>query len=229
MQDANFAAIDEHLRKVLNITLKNHLQFRRKRGVSSYAIIAPIIILYRYAEALPHRLTIHDVSVRGHRSHMLGTELDFTYSQRGHNGMRQAEIVSDLLRMRESMEQQVTAFRIGYYFDRFENMEAKTLKAFRDRYGDKRLKSNHLGIRYPWISTDYRGAPAPSTYGHMAFWGQGSRTFGKDRHWARRILSWDLGLLQTGRAAQIAQRALKDFRKLDRNPPSHIMLGAEVL
>jgi hypothetical protein len=229
MQIANFAAVDEHLRKVLNVTLTNQLQFQRERGVSSYATIAPILVLYRYAEALPQNIIIHDVSVGGHESHLLGTELDFTYSERGHNAIRQAEVVSDLLRIRETMGPQVTAFRIGFYFDRFDNLEADTLDAFRDRYGSTRLVSNHLGIRYPWTSDDYRGAPAPRDYGYMAFWGRGSRTFGQGRRWEQRILSWNLGLLHTGHAALIAQRVLNDFRSLDRNPPSHIMLGAEVL
>lgn len=229
MQNSNFDAVDEHLRRVLNVTLTDHLEFRRPRGVSSYATIAPIIVLYRYAEELLQNIIIHDVSVGGHKSHLLGTELDFTYSERGHNAIRQAEVVSDLLRIREIMRPHVTAFRIGFYFDRFDNLEADTLDAFNDLYGNTRLVSNHIGIRYPWTNDDYRGAEPSSNYGHMSFWGRGSRTFGQGGRWERRILSWNMSLLpERGRISLITERLLNDFKKLDRNPPSHIMLGAEV-
>jgi hypothetical protein len=229
MQIANFAAVDEHLRRVLNITLTQHLEFRRPKGVNNYAIIAPLLVLYRYAEALPQNIVIHDASVGGHQSHLLGTELDFTYSENGHNAMRQAEVVSDLLNVREILAPQVTAFRIGFYFDRFDNLAANTLEAFRDLYGSSRLLSNHLGIRYPWTSDDYEGAQPSKKYGYMAFWGRGTDGFGQGDRWARRILSWNLGLLPAGRAQLIAQRVVNDFQILDRNPPSHIMLGAPVL
>jgi hypothetical protein len=229
MQTANLAAIEVHLSQVLNMTLTNRLEFRRPKGANSYAIIAPLLVLYRYAEALPQKIVVHDVSVGGHKSHMTGTELDFTYAENGHNAMRQAEVVSDLLRIKQTLGPQVTAYRIGFYFDRFENLEADTLEAFRNLYGNLHLVSNHLGIRYPWTSEDYKGGPIPRDYGLMSFWGRGSKTFGQGDRWARRILSWNLGLLATGRAELIARQVLNDISILDRNPPSHIILGAPVL
>lgn len=225
---ANFDAVDVHLRKVLNITLTDRLEFWQPKGVNNYAIIAPLILLYRYAEALPKKIIIHDASVGGHKSHTALTELDFTYAKDGFNAMRQADVISDLLNIRKIMKPQLTAYRLGFYFDNFTNHQADTLDRFRELYGSKKLSSNHLGIRYPWTSSDYEGNTPSKKYGYFAFWGQGLEGFGEGERWAKRILSWNLGLLPAGRAQLIAQRVMDDFKMLDRNPPSYIMLGAEV-
>lgn len=231
MLQANFESVDEHLQTVLHIELTSRLRLRRPGTIRTYATIGALVVLYRYAEALHQTLVVHDVaSMHGHVSHQLGTELDFTHSERGHSARRQAEVVSDLLRIRSAVRPSLTAFRIGFYFARFDDqdaLDATTFEEFLNLYGTNRLLSNHLGIRYPWTSDDYRGEPAPRNYGAMSFWGRGSRTFGQGRRWERRILSWDIGLLN-GDHALVAQRVLDDFATLDRNPPSHVMLGAAV-
>lgn len=218
-----------HLEIVLGIDLQHQLDFRHPKQLRRYALLGALIVAYRYAEALGKRLTVFDMSTGGHKSHLVGTELDFDYGPDPHDAVNQANVISDLLRVRALMESETDAFRLGIYFDKFDNPDAltgaKTFDDYKSKYGKKQNTSMHLGVRYKFESQDYKGGPTSSDYGPFAFWGVGSKGFGRSGLWATRIRSWDIGFIKD-RADLVALAALRDLAVLDKNPPTMIVLGA---
>ena len=77
MMKANYEEVRWHLGYVLGIHLDQHLRIRRPGTLKHYSVIAALIVAYRYAEALGQKLVIHDMTTGGHKSHQVGTELDF--------------------------------------------------------------------------------------------------------------------------------------------------------
>lgn len=226
MMKTTYAAASVHLDTVLGIDLERHLEIRRPSTLKYYAVLGALLVIYRYAEALGQRLIIHDMTDGGtHVSHALGTEIDFDHALTPRNAVQQINMASDLLAIREVLRPYLTAFRIGVYFDRFDNVDAKTFEEFKEKYGKSRPISMHHGLRYPWRSADYRGAPKPMKYDAFSIWGKGTRHYGKKELWAGRIRSWNIGYLRT-RASLVANTLLADFLALDRNPPTTIILGA---
>jgi hypothetical protein len=217
-----------HLEIVLRIDLQRHLDFRHPGQLEYYALLGALIVAYRYAEALGQHVVIFDMNTGGHKSHLVGTELDFDYQPEPHDPVNQVNVISDLLRVREAMRPEMNAFRLGFYFDRFDDTEALEVRTFADfqrTYGSGRHSSMHLGVRYKFQSQDYHGAKTSSLYGEFAFWGQGSEGFGKSGLWARRIRSWDIGFIRE-RADLVAAAALEDLAALDQSPPTMVVLGA---
>jgi len=214
-----------HLQIVLGIDLENHLEFRNKNQLKFYALLGTLVVIYRYAEALGQHMRIFDMSTGGHKSHLVGTELDFDYAPDAHDPVNQINVASDMLRVREAVESEMDAFRIGIYFDHFENTDVRTFEEYRATYGRNRNKSMHLGVRYKFQSADYQGERPPAGYGLFSFWGKGSRTYGNHALWARRILSWNIGFIRE-RAVLVGATVLKDLAALDQSPPTMVVLGA---
>src|SRR5262245_60955281 len=135
-----------HLGIVVGIDLEGHLDFRHPKQLKFYSQLGALLVVYRYADALGQRMTIFDIFARGtHESHIYGTDLDFDYGPDPHDPVNQANVISDLLRVKDAMVSQMTAFRLGFYFDKFENTEVKTFDAFKATYGNNTNKSMHLG------------------------------------------------------------------------------------
>ena len=217
MMKANYEEVRWHLGYVLGIHLDQHLRIRRPGTLKHYSVIAALIVAYRYAEALGQKLVIHDMTTGGHKSHQVGTELDFDLDANPHKAVPQINMTSDLLCIREMLKPHLNAFRIGVYFDHLDNTDAKTYEEFKAMYGKVKY-SMHLGVRYRWNSEEYKGGPTSSNYDKFSLWGKGSRHYGKKNLWAQRIRSWNIGLID-GQSNKVAQTILRDFITLDRYPP----------
>lgn len=227
MLKTKYDAANAHLDIVLGINLEKHLEIWNKKSLKHYAVLGALLVVYRYAEALGQKLIIHDMTSDGHESHLLGTELDFDLVSDRRNPVQQINMASDLIRIRDILRPYFNAFRIGIYFDHFNNTEAKTYEDFKEMYGKKSTGvSMHLGVRYQWQSQDYKGALPPANYDEFSLWGKGKGHYNRKGLWAKRILSWDIGFIK-GRSIQVAHTLLNDFILLDRNPPTMIMLGVE--
>lgn len=221
MLKANYDAVNAHLNFVLGIDLEKHLELRRKRTLKHYSVTAALLVAYRYAETMGQRLVVHDMTTGGHKSHQVGTELDFDLASDRYDAVKQINIASDLLCIREVLKPRLNAFRIGIYFDHLDNTDAKTYQDFKAMYGKKRLRNSmHLGVRYQWHCKEYKGGPTSSNYDEFSLWGKGSRHYGKKGLWSKRILSWNIGHLRSGADFSIARTLLKDFQTLDRYPPT---------
>src|SRR5262249_52231329 len=111
MLETTYEAARAHLQIVLGIDLEHHLEFSQPKQLRRYALLGCLIVAYRYAEALGQRIIIFDMNTGGHKSHLVGTELDFDYAPDPHDPVNQVNVISDLLRVRELMESEVDAFR----------------------------------------------------------------------------------------------------------------------
>lgn len=220
MLKTDFATANTHLNELLGIDLEKHVKFSNAQTLRDFSVVGTLVVVYRYAEAVGKKLVVHDMTVGGHESHLLGTELDFDVVGKRKNPMTHLQVVGDLLRMRAVLRPELEAFRIGMYFDYLSDTEADTLAEFEAKYGGgKTASSMHLGVRYKWTSDEYRGKPLPADAIAFGMWGKGSRTFGKSDLWTNRIRSWGVGFLK-GRAEDLARRTIAtDFRALDANPP----------
>ena len=169
---------------------------------------------------LAKKLVVRDMTVGGHKSHLMGTELDFDLYSPSNDPVLQVNIAGDLLRISDSLRADLEAFRIGIYFDYFFNTEAVSFKQYKELYGDgKTAASMHLGVRYRWSSPEYQGGPMPPDAGKFLMWGIGRKSFNNSDLWKRRIRSWDVGFLK-GKVNDLANRTIvRDFRALDYNPP----------
>lgn len=221
MTTTNFAAASAHLHELLGIDLKKHLRFTRESTLKSFSVLGSLVVVYRYAEAIGKRLVVHDMTAGGHKSHLVGTELDFDLSSNRKDPIVQLNFAADLLRIRDALRPDLDAYRVGIYFDHFSNTDAETLAQFKDQYGGGRTAvSMHLGVRYRWSSPEYQGNPLPADAGTFVLWGKGSRTYGHSDLWIRRIRSWNVGYLK-GQCDPLARQTIAtDFRALDYNPPT---------
>jgi hypothetical protein len=201
--------------------LKKHLAFTREETLRDFSVVGSLVVVYRYAEALGRKLLVRDMTVGGHKSHLMGTELDFDMNKVRRDPMTQLHMTADLLRVRGVLRPDLEAFRIGFYFDSYEHADADTLAEFKAKYaGGKTDVSMHLGVRYKWVSTDYRGGPMKDNATAFGMWGRFDKAFGKSDTWTSRIRSWAVGFLKAD-AEGLARRTIAtDFRALDYNPPS---------
>jgi hypothetical protein len=220
MFKTDFATASTHLHELLGIDLTKRLLFSNAGTLRDFSVVGSLVVVYRYAEALGKKLVVHDMTVGGHESHLLGTELDFDVVGKRKDPMTHLRVVGDLLRLRAVLRPDLEAFRVGLYFDVLSNTEADTLAKFEEKYGGgKTASSMHLGVRYKWASDEYRGKPLPGDAIAFGMWGRGKRTFGYSDLWVNRIRSWDVGFLK-GQAEGLARRTIAtDFRALDANPP----------
>jgi hypothetical protein len=223
-----FDKANKHLNDYLDMDLTKHLAFTNPGTLRDFAVVGPLVVVYRYAEELGKRLQVRHMTVGGHQSHHVATELDFDLASKRKDPIVQLNIASDLLRIRESLRRDLNAFRIGFYFDYFWNLAADSLEKFKVTYGGKKNLSMHLGLRYKWSTeaakTAYQGGPVSSAYGSFAFWGKGSKGFSRSHFWARRIRSWDVGFLK-GRSEVLATRTISaDFKALEKNLPMDMHL-----
>ena len=225
MQEGNFDQVNEHFGAVLGIDLEKHIHFKRKSTLKHYSLTGALLVLYRYAEELGQKIVVHDMTTGGHKSHQLGTELDFDFDAKRKNADKQVNIVSDLLRIRDVLRSDLNAFRIGFYFDHLNNTSAKTYSDFKDMY-KKVDYSMHLGVRFNWTSPEYKGNKASSNYDKFSLWGKGSRHYGKKNLWIKRIRSWNIGHIKARADSVAANKILPDFQALDMTTPAMTVLGA---
>ena len=219
MKPATYQDVRKHL-MWCGIHLESQLELPKRESVKFYAIINPLIVIYRYSEALNQtlgkRIKVFDMNHDGHRSHPLGTELDFDLPPI-HQAKTQVNMASDLLRIRKALSGHLDAFRIGFYFDTFEkayNMPSnKTYEGFLDNY-KKVGVSMHLGVRYRWQCDAYKGAPPSGNYDKFSLWGSNG---GHEKHknkWINRILSWNIGFIKD-RTDLVAKKILHDFKTME--------------
>lgn len=221
MKATNFDAASQHLNDYLGIDLTEHLRFSRPGTLRDYSVVGSLVVVYRYAEALERKLVVHDMTTGGHKSHLLGTELDFDLSNRRRDPLEQLHVIGDMFRIRKALGSELDAFRLGLYVDYFSNTGANSLAKYQQMYGDtKTAASMHIGVRYKWTADDYKGRPFSKKAGPFAFWGRGSEGFGNGGLWARRVRSWSVGFLKTGCDELATKTLATDFRALDNNPPS---------
>lgn len=220
MYATDFSTVSTHLYELLGIKLTEHLHIRKEETLKDFAVVGSLVVLYRYAEVLQRKLVVHDMTTGGHKSHLLGTELDFDMDKGRKNPMTQLHITSDLLRIQATLRSELDAFRIGFYFDYLLNTEAETLAQFKAMYGgEKTPVSMHLGVRYKWKSVEYQGRPMPDKAVTFGICGKGSKSHKNSYLWTNRIRSWNVGFLSS-RVEDLALRTIAtDFRALDYNPP----------
>ncbi|MFO1350038.1 MAG: hypothetical protein U1F68_04890 [Gammaproteobacteria bacterium] len=225
---ASYEQISQHFEDVLRIRLSNWLVINQPRQLNNYALTAPLVVAYRYAEALKKPLAIHDMTrEKGHESHKFGSEFDFDLQGDRYNPVTQIAMTSDLLAIREALMPSLKAFRIGVYFDYFKNTEAKTFEQFKAKY-KKIGESMHLGVRYRWLSEEYKGDKPVGDYDYFSLWGKGKGHSGLDNFWADRIRSWNIGLMQVP-AHAVAMTILGDLKALDLFSPglAHLRTKAD--
>jgi hypothetical protein len=223
MKATNFDAASQHLNDYLGIDLTKHLRFSRPGTLRDYSVIGSLVVVYRYAEALERKLVVHDMTTGGHKSHLLGTELDFDLSNRRRDPMEQLHVIGDMLRIRKALGSEIDAFRLGLYVDYFSNTEADSYAKYQEMYGDtKTAASMHIGVRYKWTVDDYQGRPFSKNAGPFAFWGKGSKGFKKGALWAQRIRSWPVGFVKSACDDLATDVIATDFRALDANPPNAV-------
>ncbi|MEO1102258.1 MAG: hypothetical protein AAFW98_00775 [Pseudomonadota bacterium] len=236
-----FDDADAHLKYVLGIDLKSQLVSSRWHHLKAWSIITPLVALYRYAELLPEKVKIYDMVAQGHKSHTSGTDLDYGYASEAHRkkAVHQARIIHDMLELREVMttlSSSIKVFRIGFYFDRFDNDDnlKKMQKAedkdekFHDLYKHRTwVSSLHLGLRYDYNSEIYHGATMSKSAGKFGFWGQTGDGFERGMKWAK-VFREMQGNISKGHAHNLATKVLDDFRELDLYPPG-VARGREPL
>lgn len=238
MMAATFEEARAHVQIVLGIDLESHLDILHPDQFTAYALIAPLVVAWRYAEAVGRHIVIFDMTTAGHKSHKSGMDLDFDYAPDPHNPVNQAKVACDMLRIGRALGNQVHAFRLGFYFARFDNQAVfdtvRTFDEFQDTFGrsaaefrkkrGRQLTSMHLGVRYKFVSADYQGDRKTN----RGFWGldegdTGNPTFSQT--WNKRIRDWTDGFIGE-RASLVAAAALRDLEELDKNPPTLVVLGA---
>jgi hypothetical protein len=228
MLPTNFEACGRHLNDYLGIELTRHLRFTNAGTLTDFSVVGSLIVVYRYAEALRRRLVVHDMSTGGHKSHLLGTELDFDMDGRRRNPIEQVHVISDMLRIRRALRPFLNAFRLGLYVDYFSNTDASSWEKYQKMYRGKSASSSmHIGVRYKWTQKVYQGHPLPSSAGAFTLWGRGSTGYGNSGLWTQRIRSWPIGFLG-GQCEALALRTIAtDFCALDYNlPPLAYVIAA---
>jgi hypothetical protein len=225
MKATTFDGAIAHVENVLGVTLTDHVEFSSPGTFKNYSVLGSVLTVYRYAEAIGQRLVIHHLTAHGHKSHLLGTELDFDIDGRRKDPLQQVHVISDMLRIRNAMQDRLNAFRLGFYFDFLNSPDAeaaKSLQKFESTYKDvKTASSMHIGVRYRWKSEEYRGNPLGSNSLVFGVWGRGSRTFLRSDRWTRRLLDWPVGFLRAGCTRLAKDVLLDDFRQLDRYPSGY--------
>src|SRR5262245_52505383 len=121
MQATTFEAAATHLNDYLGIDLTKHLAFTKRDSLRNCAVLGSLVVVYRYAEALGKRLLVRHMTIGGHLSHLLGTELDFDLNSPQRSPIHQLDVIADMIRLRDTLRPQLEAFRLGFYFDKLSN------------------------------------------------------------------------------------------------------------
>ncbi|MEM0908471.1 MAG: hypothetical protein AAGJ94_13970, partial [Pseudomonadota bacterium] len=145
--------------------------------------------------------------------------------------VHQMRIVNDMLELKDAMvskSSKITSFRLGFYFDRFDNddnlnkLKAASDKAekFTELYNHRTgVSSMHLGLRYDYMNDIYHGNTLSAKAGKFAFWGQGSEGFHRSKKWGAIFRDMD-GNLPKGQIDRLASTILQDFQTLDLCAPN---------
>ena len=217
----------DHLSERATISLNDQLNFTNLASLKSYALVPPLVVLYHYAKAINIKLEVRDMLAGGHKSHDMGSELDFRPAE-GSRIKAQLPVVADLLRLSEKLKSSLNSYRLGFYFARFDDATAiaaakKGYTQFVETYTGN-LDLLHLGVTYPWNHARAAAlyAPISTTTAPFAFWGRDSEGFGKKRFWERKITkdfkssSQRVGHLSDAKLNVLKQSVLETLRILDR-------------
>lgn len=229
----NFEKANAHLHDVCGISLPVNLRSGRWHTLRAWSILTPLVLLWRYAQQLDGSIKIYDMVASGHLSHKSGTDLDFGYDESDFKkrAVHQVRVVKDMLELNDELMRistKFTVFRLGYYFDRFDNntnlraMEKATDKEakFKELYKHRtNVSSMHLGLRYDFATEIYHGSSMSGGKGKYVFWGQGSKGFHRSKRW-RKVFRDMEGNLTPGQITLVAYNALRDFEALDRRDPT---------
>lgn len=229
----NFNKASAHVRDACGISLTANLTSGRWHTLRAWSILAPLMLLWRYAQQMDGQIKVYDMVASGHLSHKSGTDLDFGYenSDIKKRAIHQVRVIKDMLELNEALmriSNKFTVFRLGYYFDRFDNdknlkaMEKATDKEdkFEDLYKHrKNVSSMHLGLRYDFTNKIYHGSSMSSGKGKYVFWGQGSKGFHRGKRW-RKVFRDMEGNLAPGQISLVAYNTLRDLEALDQRDPT---------
>lgn len=223
--------IEEYLNETAGIDLNAELDFSRHGTMRTFALVCPLVVLYRYAALLDFKIKVKDMFAGGHQSHCIGSELDFDHSTDKLNVEKQVKMTNDLLRLRQKLKPELDAFRLGFYFDKFNNIE-KDGKArqetidyeqFIKTYKGKMKYSMHLGVIYDWkypnAVSKYATIGKPEA--KFSFWGRGSKSYHKQTFWEKRFIkgfkkgNGPKGFLTDNQISSVSEQILSDFRWLD--------------
>lgn len=225
--------IEDYLEEVAGIDLNSQLDFSRHSTLRTFALAGPLIVLYRYAEQLPFRITVKDMFAGGHQSHCIGSELDFDHSTDKLKVDKQVNMIHDLLLIRQKLRSELVAFRLGFYFDRFDHvkdksgkvrLETKDYAAFIKTYKKGHIKySLHLGVMYRWKypSAVSKYATIGQPKAKFSFWGRGTKSFNKQTFWEQRFMKGfaqgegPKGFLSENQINRVSEQVLNDFQWLD--------------
>ena len=216
----NKQKLREHVKTVCGIDLETRLTISRPNTMKDFALVGPLVVLYHYAGYFEEKIHIQDMVASGHKSHLLGSELDFDSegNEKDLDPIIHIKMAADLLQLKDKMQDRLDSFRLGVYFDRFDTAKAKTFEEFEKTYAkQKSAATMHLGVRYKWTHKDYKAGPVLMKFG---WWGKGSEHFGKGGLWEKRVKSWNIGYLDSAALDAIAADVLKHFALLNASPPS---------
>jgi hypothetical protein len=218
--------VEDHLAAVLGINLNDHLDFSKSTTLKTFALVPPLLVLYHYAKAVNFKLQVRDMMASGHKSHCMGSELDFwrSPSSKGKKVAEQAPIIVDLLKLRDKMKPSLNSFRLGFYFDRFDTTtHAKDYATFLKAYKSKKLSPIHLGVTYRWnhVAAVAKYATVSQPAAKFGFWGRGSENFGKQRFWEKKLTGSFkengkyIGHLNDQKIVDVRSAVLHSFRCLE--------------
>ncbi len=69
--------IEDYLNEKADIDLNAELDFSRHSTMRTFALVGPLVVLYRYAALLDFKIKVKDMFAGGHQSHCIGSELNF--------------------------------------------------------------------------------------------------------------------------------------------------------
>ncbi len=240
-EKTDYEEVRAHVKYVCGIDLSLQLKSNRFHQVKIWPLVTPLVVLYRYSEAVGEKIRLYGMFEKGHKSHLSGVDLDFGYfaDDLRKKAVTQARIVNDMLELRDAITMQssrIEAFRIGFYFDRFDNDDAlKKLLAADDReaafnkaYAKRNgLSSLHLGVRYRYDDPVYQGVKTSSDYADFGFWGRGGGSCGRGSKWEK-VFRDMAGNMPQAQAANVASKILRDLDMLNRRAPGSPLPEPEV-
>ncbi len=204
-----------HVNDILNIDLKMQLNFNKMRTLSAYSLIPPLLVLYRYAEAVNKTIEIRDMMASGHKSHLMGSELDFHFPGKRTNCVSHIRIAGDLLTLKDKLMPSLDSFRVGAYFEHFDKANLTTFEAFEKKYKRKKAAASmHLGTRFKWYIAEKYDSKKLSGL-RFGIWGRGGRTYGKQRKIEKVIKSWKKGHLTEAQISAVATQLNSDKIRLE--------------
>ena len=225
-----FITFKKHLNSVCGIDLETHLEFLKKHTITNYSLATSILVLYRYAEKLGKKIQVRDAIAGGHKSHAaLLTETDFDLLENAVNWKPkiQIELAGDLLVISDKAKKDLSAFRLGFYFDKFKEAKKEvgekntagqkdyTKAKFLEVYGEEKAgASMHIGARYDFKKNEYLGKKIKKGV-VFGLWGSGGTRDGTGDFWAEKIKEWKCSYLDDAKRDAVVKAFLADCKKLD--------------